>query len=63
MNKLTFNLSAGVWRWWFRDKNTLNPLSHICYIELIKNNTEMSFLIPDYLKNNNHVVIYIERCR
>lgn len=63
MDKLTFKLPAGVWEWWFRDKETLEPLSSITRMCLVENVTEMSFIVPEELKGNKNVVIKIQRTR
>lgn len=60
---LTFTLSAGTWRWFFRDRENLEPLSSICYIHFYKNKTELSFIIPDYLIGKKNVNIVVEKMR
>lgn len=60
---LTFNLCAGTWRWWFREKETKKPLTSITIIHLFKNETELSVLVPDELKENKKSEVYIERVR
>ena len=58
-----FELCAGIWEWWFRDKETLKPLSSLCKIELKRNKTKMSFVTPPELIDRPNTVIFIQRTR
>ena len=59
---MKYKLSAGIWEYWFRDKNTLTPLSPKLYIgELTMNETEVYLMLPDNLVGNDDVEIVIRR--
>lgn len=61
---MEFTLSAGVWEYWFRDKENLKPLTPRLYVgELIMNETKITIDVPEELKNNPNAVIFIQRSR
>jgi len=63
MNK-EFTLCAGIWEYWFFDKETNKPLTQKMFIgELQSNQTKITIEVPEYLKNNDNAIIRIQRTR
>lgn len=61
---IDFTLCAGIWEYWFRDKETLKPLSPRLYVgELINNKNHVSIPVPEDLINNKNAECYIQRTR
>lgn len=58
----TFTLCAGYWQWWFRDKKTKEPLTHVSHI-FFHEKTEWKFEVPDHLRGYKDYEIYIQRTR
>jgi len=62
MNDITFKLCKGTWSWWVRDKNTHEKLSVSSILEVMKDDTEVTF-DEALLHGNKDAGIYIERIR
>jgi hypothetical protein len=56
-------LTAGAWRWQYRNKETLAHISSYNYIKLEKNLTHLCFIPPIEVKENKLAMLYVERSR
>lgn len=63
-DKLKFNLSPGYWQYWFRDKETLAPLSARYFVIKDPNITsDVEIDIPEELIGNSAAIIHVVRIR
>ena len=59
-----FTLSAGIWVYWFKDKETHKPISPRLFIgALIDNKTTIYIEIPTQFQKNETIILQIERAR
>ena len=59
-----FTLCAGVWEYWFKDKESNKSLTPKNYIGmLILDETEVFIKIPTELEENPNAIIHIQRTR
>jgi hypothetical protein len=62
-DEITFNLIAGEWKWWFQHIKTLKKLTPVNKISLNKENTKITFFVPEALKKKKKVAIVVQRIR
>jgi hypothetical protein len=60
---VSITLTGGNWRWFYRNKETLEPLSSYHYIKLEKSLTTLCFIPPLGIRENKEAVLYIDRWR
>ncbi len=59
---LEYELTPGVWRWWFHHKNSITPLCPISQMH-IERKTKITFALPDHLKHDKEAIIFLVKTR